>query len=308
MTESTIKQQHPFIQLLIFVGITFAIIGGGYLLGAAIVVGVYGVDTLMKIAQLNLDDPNAANGLWILQIVSTTIPIFLAAVVFAKYIVKDTAGYLRTSFKFPWFLLVVIFCVMLTSGPLIEVLSNINQKLHLPHFLAGLEKWMRDTEDQAQRLTAILLQMKSVSSMLMKLVVVGLLTAIVEEFMFRGCIQTILFKWTKNPHAAVWIAAALFSAFHMEFLGFLPRLLLGLLFGYFVIWSGSVWPAVWAHFINNGTAVVVNYLFQNHLIDINPDDTHIFNWTAYLFSFIIMLFLLFLCRNIALGKMKAPFK
>jgi hypothetical protein len=223
-------------------------------------------------------------------------------------VAKDTKEYLRTTFNFPWFLLVVIFCVMLVSSPLMEALSNINQKLTLPNFLAGLEKWMHDTENQAQKLTDVLLQMKSVSSMLMKLTVVGLLTAIVEEFMFRGCIQTILLKWTKNPHAAVWIAAALFSAFHLEFFGFLPRLLLGALFGYFVVWSGSVWPAVWGHFINNGTAVVVSYLYQNHKIDFNPDDTHIFNWTAYLFSLIIMLFLLYLCRNIAAGRMKAPFK
>jgi len=308
MTESAIKQQHPWVQMLIFVGLTFAIIGGGYLLGAAIVVAVYGVDVLMKIAQLNLNDPNAASGLWILQIVSTTIPIFVAAVVFAKFVAKDTKEYLRTTFNFPWFLLVVIFCVMLVSSPLMEALSNINQKLTLPNFLAGLEKWMHDTENQAQKLTDVLLQMKSASSMLMKLTVVGLLTAIVEEFMFRGCIQTILLKWTKNPHAAVWIAAALFSAFHLEFFGFLPRLLLGALFGYFVVWSGSVWPAVWGHFINNGTAVVVSYLYQTHKIDFNPDDTHIFNWTAYLFSLIIMLFLLYLCRNIAAGRMKAPFK
>lgn len=308
MTESAIKQQHPLTQLIIFIGITFAIIGGGYLLGAAIVVAVYGVDALMKIAQLNLDDPNAASGLWILQIVSTTIPIFLASFIFAKFIAKNTAEYLRTSFKFPWFLLVVIFCLMLVSSPMMEALSNINQKLRLPGFLAGLQKWMRDTEDNAQKLTEILLQMKSVGSMLAKLTVVGLLTAIVEEFMFRGVIQTILLKWTKNPHAAVWIAAALFSAFHLEFFGFLPRLLLGVLFGYFVVWSGSIWPAVWGHFINNGTAVVVSYLFQNQMIDVNPDDTHIFNKLTYLFSLIIMLLLLYLCRNIATGKMKSPFK
>lgn len=308
MTESAIKQQHPLIQLIIFIGITFAIIGGGYLLGAAIVVAVYGVDALMKIAQLNLDDPNAAGGLWILQIVSTTIPILLASFIFAKYIAKNTAEYLRTSFKFPWFLLVVVFCLMLVSSPMMEALSNINQKLRLPGFLADLQKWMRDTEDNAQKLTEILLQMKSVGSMLAKLTIVGLLTAIVEEFMFRGVIQTILLKWTKNPHAAVWIAAALFSAFHLEFFGFLPRLMLGVLFGYFVVWSGSIWPAVWAHFINNGTAVVVSYLFQNQMIDINPDDTHIFNKLTYLFSLIIMLLLLYLYYNIAKGKIKMPFK
>jgi len=308
MTESAIKQQHPSIQLLIFAGIIAGAIAAGYIIGAALVIAVFGVNTLMEIAQLNLNDPHAAEGLWILQIVSTTIPIFAAAFIFAKYVVKDTREYLRTSFKFPWFLMVIIFFVMLVSAPLIEALANINQKLQLPDFLAGLQKWMRDTEDQAQKLTAILLQMKSVSSLIFKLLVVGLLTAIVEEFMFRGCIQTILLKWSKNSHIAVWIAAALFSAFHLEFFGFLPRLMLGVLFGYFVMWSGSIWTSVWAHFINNGTAVIVSYLYQNKMISVNPDGTHIFNLPAYLFSLIIILFLLYLCRNMATGKLKMPFK
>jgi membrane protease YdiL (CAAX protease family) len=165
---------------------------------------------------------------------------------------------------------------------------------------------MRETENQAEKLTTVLLQMKTISSMIFKLVVVGLLTAVVEEFMFRGCIQTIFTKWTKNAHAAVWITAALFSAFHMEFFGFLPRMFLGVLFGYFVVWSGSVWPAVWAHFINNGTAVVVSYLYQNKMIKVNPDDQHIFNYGSYLFSLIIVLFLLYLYRVIATGKQKMP--
>lgn len=308
MTESAIKQQHPSIQLLVFVGIIAGVIAAGYIIGAGIVVAMFGVNALKQIAQLNLNDPNAAEGLWILQIVSTTIPIFAAAFIFARFVVKDTRQYLRTSFKFPWFLIIIVFCVMMVSTPLIEGLANINQRLQLPDFLSALQKWMRDTEDRAQHLTTLLLQMKTISSLLFKLFLVGLLTAVVEEFMFRGCIQTIILKWSKNKHVAVWVTAVLFSAFHLEFFGFLPRLFLGALFGYFVVWSGSIWPAVWAHFINNGTAVFVSYLYQNKMISVNPDDTHIFNLPAYLFSLIIVVFLLYLYRNMTMGKLKAPFE
>ena len=105
--------------------------------------------------------------------------------------------------------------------------------------------------------------------------------------------QTIFIRWTKNKHAAVWITAILFSAFHMEFFGFLPRLLLGVLFGYFVAWSGSIWPAIWGHFVNNGTIVVITYLSQHKLIGIGPDDQHVFNNVWYIISLVITLFLLF---------------
>jgi membrane protease YdiL (CAAX protease family) len=302
MTENTKSQLSPYLQFLTFIALTFLVIGVGYLIGAGIVIGLFGKKTLSDIAELNLNQPQVANGLWILQVVSTTIPIMVAAVLFAYFIVKDPAAYLKNNFKFTWVLPIIIFFVMLISSPLIECLSTINQKMQLPSFLAGVQQWMRKTEEQAAKVTAILLQMKTIPSFIFKFLLVGLFTAVVEEFMFRGCIQTIFTKWTKNAHAAVWITAALFSAFHMEFFGFLPRMMLGVLFGYFVLWSGSIWTAVWAHFINNGTAVIVSYLFQNKTIKINPDDQHIFNWASYLFSLIIVLFLLYLYHTIATGK------
>lgn len=295
-------ERHPLQDFLIFILLTFGIIGAGYLIGASIIVGLYGMDILMDLARLNLSNPNAVNGLWILQIISTTIPILIASLVFAVYVVKAPAEYLKPGIKIHWVLPLLVFFIMLISSPLIECLSNINQKLDLPPILNSVEQWMRDTEEQARRVTEVLLQMKTVPQLLFNLLIVGLATSIVEEFMFRGCIQTILFKWSKNAHAAIWITAALFSAFHMEFFGFLPRMMLGVLFGYFVYYSGSIWTAVWAHFINNGTAVVVTYFYQNKKLSVNPDDTHIFNWPIYLFSLIIVLFLLYLYRDIATGK------
>jgi membrane protease YdiL (CAAX protease family) len=77
------------------------------------------------------------------------------------------------------------------------------------------------------------------------------------------------------------------------------------LFGYFVAWSGSIWPAVWAHFLNNGTAVVATYLFQHKIIRVNPDDQHLFSSAAYMFSFVIVLFLLFIYRKTAMEKKQA---
>ncbi|WP_462227221.1 lysostaphin resistance A-like protein [Mucilaginibacter sp.] len=267
-----------------------------------VIMAVYGIDVLMQIARLNLSSPDAINALWILQIISTTIPLFAAPVFFAYVIVKDPQDYLKPAVNFPWILIVLVFCIMFISSPLIELLSNINQKLNLTGSLKPVQDWMREKEDIGQKMTTVLLQMKTLGSMIKNVLLVGLLTAIAEEFMFRGVIQTIFTRWTKNHHAAIWITAILFSAFHMEFFGFLPRLMLGVLFGYLVVWSGSIWPAVWGHFINNGTAVVVTYLYQHKKITINPDDQHLFNYSGYLFSLIIVVFLLYMYQYIALGN------
>ena len=183
----------------------------------------------------------------------------------------------------------MVLAIMLFSTPLIEFLANINQKMVLPPSL----KWMRTSEDAAQKATSVFLDMKTIGDFVINLLFIGLVTAIVEEFLFRGALQTIFFKWTSNIHAAVWITAILFSAFHMEFFGFLPRLLLGVFFGYFVAWSGSIWTGVWAHFINNGTAVLITYLFQHKLIKISPDDQHIFTLKLYLLSLATVMLLMY---------------
>lgn len=289
---------HPALQFLIFVALSFGILILGSIIGAGIAAALYGLKTVTDIMQLNLGTANAINALWIIQIMGTTLPIFAAPVFFAYVIVKQPQYYIKPTFRFPWVLIVLVFAVMAVSNPLIEFLSNINQKMVLPQFL----KWMRDSEDNAQKITQAMLQMKTIWDMLLNVLLVGLLTAIAEEFMFRGVIQTILTRWAKNTHAAIWITAILFSAFHVEFFGFLPRLMLGVLFGYFVAWSGSIWPAVWAHFINNGTAVVVTYLWQQKLISMKPDDEHVFNYTAYVFSAVVLAALLFMYRKIVTHK------
>lgn len=302
MTINQRSQPSPAIQLILFIAITIGVILVGYLLGALVIFAVYGLETLMQLAQLNLSNTDTINALWILQVISTTIPLFIAPVFFAYIIVKQPQDYLKPTWSFPPVLLALVFCIMFISSPLIEFLANINQKMSFPPSLKFIYDWMREKEDTAQKLTGILLQMKTVGSMIRNVILVGLLTAIAEEFMFRGVIQTIFTRWTKNHHAAIWITAILFSSFHMEFFGFLPRLMLGALLGYMVAWSGSIWPAVWGHFINNCTAVVVTYLYQHKKIKVNPDDQHLFNYKLYILSLIIVLFLLFMYHKLATEK------
>jgi len=304
--EKSNNQIRPGLQFLIFIGIFIIILVIGNLIGAAIAAALYGLNTVMDIAQLNFKAPGIVNALWILQIAGTTLPILAAPVFFAYVIVRDPGDYIKPSFRFPWGLLLLILLIMMLSNPIIEILSNINQKMKLPHFLNPVQKWMVDSESSAEKITGVMLQMKNIWDLIFNVLLIGLLTAVVEEFMFRGVLQTIFVRWTKNVHAAIWITAILFSAFHMEFFGFLPRLMLGVLFGYFVAWSGSIWTSVWAHFINNGTAVVVTYLFQYKLIKMNPDDQHVFNYTAYIFSAAILLSLMFMYKKIASEKKQIP--
>jgi len=289
---------HPALQFLTAIGTMVGLLIVGSLIGLGVAVGVYGMKIFTAISTQDVAAPHFASAMWIVQLIGTTLPLLAAALIFARYIVADISEYIRPGFKFPMVMLLLTAGIMFASFPAIEFLSNINQKMVLPHFL----QWMRDSEDSAEKLTTALLKMDTVWQMLFNLVCIGLFTAIVEEFMFRGVLQTIFLKWTKSSHAAVWITAILFSAFHMEFFGFLPRMMLGVLFGYFVVYSGSIWPAVLGHFINNGTDVMLAYLYQHKQANVAPDDQHVFNNAGYIISFVIVLFLFWVYYKVAAKK------
>lgn len=302
MMKSAVYQTSPRKQFLYFVVIFAGVFVVFNVLGILAVGLIYGFGLIMDIARLNFSDANSIPALYLLQIVTTTIPIFAAPVVFAAWVMRNPEEYLKFKHHFSPMLLVVAFFIMMVSSPLIELLSNINQQLVLPQWLRGVEDWMKQSEESAKRVTTAILNMHTAWDCIKNVFLVGLLTAIAEEFLFRGGMQSILVKWIKNQHAAIWVTAAIFSAFHLEFYGFLPRLFLGAVFGYFVAYSGSIWPAVWGHFLNNSTAVIATYLYQTKRIKLDPDDQHVFTWWQYVFSLIIIIILLLVYKKVAEGK------
>ena len=130
---------------------------------------------------------------------------------------------------------------------------------------------MKASEEQAAALTEAFLKMSTPGELIFNLFMIALIPAIGEELLFRGIVQNIFSRWLKNNHAAVWFTAILFSAMHMQFYGFIPRLMLGAMLGYLLVWSGNLWWPIIAHFVNNAAAVIFSYLFQNKFIDLDPD-------------------------------------
>jgi membrane protease YdiL (CAAX protease family) len=111
-----------------------------------------------------------------------------------------------------------------------------------------LPSWMLENamEDDSN---AFYQQLEALSKVHLFAVVLStvIIAPLTEELMFRGLIQGVLKNWTNSKHWAVWISAILFAAIHFHVAGFLPRMLLGALMGYFVLYSGSIWTAVLMH-------------------------------------------------------------
>src|SRR5579859_5580033 len=148
-----------------------------------------------------------------------------------------------------------------------------NAHLNFPESMKGFESWARTYEDRAEELTKYMTQFSSPGEFLFAFVVIAILPALGEELVFRGMLQPQLFQATKNIHVAIWGSAILFSAFHLQFFGFVPRMLLGALFGYLYYWSGNLLMSMFAHFVNNGFSVLMLYLNQQGVMDIDIEST-----------------------------------
>jgi membrane protease YdiL (CAAX protease family) len=103
--------------------------------------------------------------------------------------------------------------------------------------------------------TTLLLGGRGVADLVLSLLIVGVLTGLGEELFFRGALMRLIQTRPMSAHAAVWITAVVFSAIHMQFGGFIPRMLLGAYLGYLLLWSGSVWLPVLVHMVNNSISV-----------------------------------------------------
>lgn len=154
-------------------------------------------------------------------------------------------------------LLSILFILFII--PLNTYLSWLNAELDLPAWLGGLEEWISEKELQSERLTMILMNAAGPGALLMNIIIIALIPALGEEFLYRGVLQEIFKKWMKSGNLAVLLTAFLFSASHLQFYGFLPRLVLGLGFGYIYLWTGNIWLPVLAHFINNLIPVILSY-------------------------------------------------
>jgi membrane protease YdiL (CAAX protease family) len=267
------KDIHPAIRLVVLIGLV--LLGGGLFL-------ILGTFAAVLIYHLNIfSNPNLFNdtsvpgvipALKIIQTASALGVFVLPALFFARMSDRKPLTFLRLTVfpKVGWLLLAM--CMMVVAGPLINLMGELNSRMNLPSTLAGVQKWMQVQENDAARLTTAFLKADGISGLVINLIIVALLAAIGEEFLFRGVLQGLLFDWMKNRHVAIWVTAIVFSAFHVQFFGFLPRMALGAMLGYLYVWSGSLWVPVLAHFTNNAFGVIITYLIQHKTISAQAEN------------------------------------
>ncbi|NNE29163.1 MAG: CPBP family intramembrane metalloprotease, partial [Saprospiraceae bacterium] len=134
--------------------------------------------------------------------------------------------------------------------------------------------------------------------LLYSLIVIAVIPAIGEELIFRGHLQQYFSRWLKNKHIGVLLAAFFFSAIHMQFEGFVPRFFLGVILGYIFLWTGSLWLAIWGHFVNNSFQLIGVYFLVQTDKEIDVSQVQL----PEVWQTIIFTTLAFLCGYFLLSK------
>lgn len=207
-----------------------------------------------------------------LQVFSALLTFLLPAFLFSKYKTGSFTGYFRSENGINLIPVVLAGLAMALSYPLLLVSMKVNSFLTLPESLRFIEELMRNMEDSAADMTVKFLTMDSIGSFALNMLMIGVVPAVGEELLFRGCLQKWLQKVLNNPHVAIFIAGFIFSFFHFQFYGFLPRWIMGIILGYLFYYSGNIWYPIIAHFLNNGLQVLLVYLGQMPLEEINTPE------------------------------------
>jgi membrane protease YdiL (CAAX protease family) len=154
----------------------------------------------------------------------------------------------------------LVFLLAFCIFPITGFTGELNAGMHLPDWLSGVERWMKEKEEYAAGLEDILMGQNTFRAMMLNIFMIAVIPAIGEEMIFRGVFQKILSDLFRSGHVGIWVTAFVFSALHFQFFGFAPRFILGLVFGYLFLWSGTLWLPVISHFVNNAVSVIAVYI------------------------------------------------
>lgn len=248
--------------------------------GFLLISSILGIMLAKPIFHMNLDEiyrilsnPDADNlGIVKYFQIIQSVFLFLVPALIAAWLYSDNLSqYLQADKKPGAVTLMLVMLTLIVAIPFLNAMALFNSEMVLPHWMHSVEVKIKSMEESAGKLTGLFLTGGDGFTLALNMLMIAVLPALGEEFLFRGLIQRLLTEWTSNKHLGIWIAAFLFSFIHFQFYGFLPRFLLGLYFGYLLVWSSSIWVPVTGHFINNGVAVLYYHFSANPMGETNMD-------------------------------------
>jgi membrane protease YdiL (CAAX protease family) len=281
--------KYIFAFLLLFLITVFALAAAQFI-GMGLISIVWDIpftEFTSKVQNMN-EHPELRTPILVLQGFTQIFSFFAAALFFVKYIYKFdkitqngeavqamnpklVQRFLEEPFlqrhKTPVLIFLVVIVLAVVAFPAVWVTGALNGVVEFPEALKGIEIWMREQENNAQTLTMFMTDFSSPLQTVLGFIVIAVLAGLTEEVFFRGVVQPLFQNLTKNKHAAIWITAIIFSAIHFQFYGFVPRMLLGALFGYLYVYTNNITVPIWAHILNNGLTLLMFLFIDKEMLN-----------------------------------------
>lgn len=249
---------------------------------------------------------------WALSMLSQGVLLFVgfagAALGLASLTGYRWADYFAPRRPVPAQWLLMAAALIIVSLPFMSSLIAWNANVHLPDALHNVEAWAREYEDRAQTLTKALTNFNSPLRFWIGVLVIAVVPAVSEELVFRGVVQRNLVQGFRSQHVGVWVAAFVFSAIHLQFFGFVPRFVLGLILGYLYEWSGNILVPMAAHFTQNFTQLLLLYWQQGQWVgpELDPDANEAMPWPWVVASLLVSAGLLYWLHEHLTNQSVAP--
>ncbi len=267
MAFTALRGMKPFSQLMFSAFVILVSFLAFLVVSLIIAVPLFNLESVLSLPTINdLNNPESIRLMKYFQVVQSIGLFIVPPLVLAWLFHGKASDYLHLNKPVNGSSLLLILLLTFAAAPFINFIGELNMRMVFPEWLSGIEQWMQDAEEKAAELTEAFLKVESIGGLAFNLFMIAFLPAIGEELLFRGVIQRIFTRMTKSHHWGIWISAILFSSLHLQFFGFVPRLLLGVLFGYLLVWSGSLWLPIVGHFLNNTFAVLAMFLIDKKLL------------------------------------------
>ncbi|MBL7128775.1 MAG: CPBP family intramembrane metalloprotease [Ignavibacteria bacterium] len=257
-SKGPLSKIHPALFILITlvtVFITYQIIGG------VITILVLGPDIIGEPTNLNLTRIIITFS----QFMFILVPVIVLSIMQGN-VFKETFRLKKPD------ILVFILSVLgiLVVQPFLQVYLYLQNKLifSIP-FASEILKSVKELFDSLEALTLKLVASHSVPEFIFVVFVIAITPAICEEFLFRGLILK-NFERFATPVRAIIFTGLIFALFHFHPFNIVPLAILGIYLTFITFYSGSLYTAIFVHFINNFFSAAAVYIFGKEQID-DPD-------------------------------------
>ncbi len=219
------------------------------------VIGFFIVGVVSSIVLTVFGD--SIKALRIITVLQDILMFILPAVVTALMVTRQPATLLCIDRRPPLNPTLICICTLLCSIPAMNFVIWLNTNIPLP---SDIYYTLMSMENAAAETIKKLSGDHTVMNLILSVLIVGVFAGLSEELFFRGGVQRLLITGGVNHHVAIWVTAIFFSLLHLQFFGFVPRVLLGAFFGYALLWTRSLWVPIILHSLNNTIYVVAEWL------------------------------------------------